>query len=89
MKICRVVRGNTAYRVQGGAEGLQYTCDQQGWEFDSIEDVRDNGFNREWCKVWKIGELIDQIGTHALPAERESAEAREAEPDLPIGGASG
>ncbi len=55
-------RGERKWYVRAtSAQIVRDVCQQQGWEFDAIEEVPAIGFTNLF-KKWGIGELIDNIG---------------------------
>ncbi len=57
-----VTRGRHKWYVAATSAWIvRYVCQEQGWEFDAIEEVPATDFT-ELFKKWGIGELVDKIG---------------------------
>lgn len=75
MKAVFVTRGGRKWYIRASsAKVVRDVCQQQGWEFDVIEEVPALGFT-DIFKKWGIGELIDKIGAR----NKQAAEAAEGE----------
>jgi len=58
-----ITRGNKKWFVKAtSTETVKNLCKEKGWEFDSIVDVPQTDHITRWCKNWRIGKLIREIG---------------------------